>query len=119
MLLKLSVISFFCRSLGPNNELLLTWTNPNGEVIPLNMGYVTKYSNQLAAAVDLAATRAWFNYDQATIPAIVSQEKTHPTRILGCFELRWLLTLVLRSGCSLRTSLPAAGSFPKAFLTRC
>lgn len=63
----------FYRSLGADKELLLTWINSNGAAIPLKTYYDTRYSNQLAAAADLAKTRSFFNYDESSAPSIVSQ----------------------------------------------
>lgn len=79
-----SVSSSLNRSLGPDNELLLTWTNPNGDVIPMEITYIAFYDNHISTTANLSVSRSTFGDSEEDLPKIVSQGIAHPTRVVGC-----------------------------------
>lgn len=57
-------------SLGPDNELLLTWTNPNGDVIPMEITYIAFYDNHISTTANLSVSRSTFGDSEEDLPKI-------------------------------------------------
>lgn len=68
-----SVICILYRSLGANNELLLTWINSNGAKVPLEIAYGTNLQNIIYVSGNLLATRSVYVHFESILPKIVSQ----------------------------------------------
>ncbi|KAG9025055.1 hypothetical protein FS837_005100 [Tulasnella sp. UAMH 9824] len=57
-------------SLGADDELLLTWINPNGAAVPMEIAYRLDMSNSITVAGSLSAFRSSSGYTESTLPTI-------------------------------------------------
>lgn len=57
-------------SLGADDELLLTWINPNGAAVPMEIAYRLDLFNAITVAGSLSTFRSSTSYTESTLPTI-------------------------------------------------
>lgn len=72
------------RSLSADEELIVTWINPNGEPIPMEIGYVPDWDNAIIITGSISAFNLNSNAGEA-VP-IVSQGDELEVGSRSCFK---------------------------------